>query len=574
MAASLKVTFGYHTERGAREINQDFCGSLVPEESLLTTKGAAFLIADGVSGREAGGEASEFAVKNFINDYFSTPESWTVKTSGGKILGAANAWLFNEGRKRNTTRPELLTTLSVLVLKSTTAHIFHVGDCRVYRFREGIPEILTNDHRLRISRNKAHLTRALGGDSRVEVDYRTVSYQAGDCFLLTSDGVHEHLDKPRLVATMTQGCPGAEATARLLCRRAAANGSPDNLTSLVIRIDKTPSQAADDLYQTLTELPFPPELAPGLTMDGYQIVREIYASSRSQLYLAKDEKSGNQVVIKTPSVNFRDDPDYLERFHHEAWAGRRIRNPHVMQILEPEGRQQFLYLVMEYLQGKTLRLWMDKHPQPEITEVSDLLDQIAAGLQAFHRLEMVHRDLKPENILIDNQGRVKIIDFGSTRIAGIMEIATPLARSELQGTRHYTAPEYQHGHPGTGASDIFSLGVIAYEMLTGHLPSSRKTAPVKAGDGRDKAPYISALNYNPMVPLWMDGALARAIHPDPSQRYPELSEFIHDFAHPNPCFMKPGPLPLLEQNPLAFWRAAALIMAAINLLLWYWVLVF
>ena len=573
MSASLKVHFGYHTERGAREINQDFCGSLIPEQPLLTTKGAAFLIADGVSGCEAGGEASEFAVKNFINDYFSTPESWTVKSSGGKILGAANAWLFNEGRKRYTTRPGLLTTLSVLVLKSTTAHIFHVGDCRVYRFREGIPELLTSDHRLRISRNQAHLTRALGGDSRVEVDYRAVSYQAGDCFLLTSDGVHEHLEKPRLVATVTQGCPDAEKTARLLCRYAADNGSPDNLTSLVIRIDQTPSQAEDDLYQTLTELPFPPELAPGLTMDGYRIVREIYASSRSQLYLAQDEKSGNQVVIKTPSVNFRDDPDYLERFHHEAWAGRRIRNRNVLQILETEGRQRFLYLVMEYLKGETLRRWMDTHPQPEITEVSDLLDQIAAGLQAFHRLEMVHRDLKPENILIDNQERVKIIDFGSTRIAGIMEIATPLARSELQGTRHYTAPEYLNGHSGTGASDIFSLGVIAYEMLTGRLPAPPITTPGKTGNGRGKVAYISALNYNPMIPLWMDGALARAMDPNPGRRYQELSEFIHDFAHPNPCFIKPGPLPLLEHNPLAFWRAAALLMAACNLLLWYRILV-
>jgi len=142
----------------------------------------------------------------------------------------------------------------------------------------------------------------------------------------------------------------------------------------------------------------------------------------------------------------------------------------VLRVFEPHGRRQCLYCVTEYIEGWTLRQWMTDNPRPALEDVRAIVTQIAAGLRAFHRLEMVHPDLKPENIVPDRYGTVKIIDCGSTRIAGIEEISTPLAHDTVQGTRNSTAPEYLLGLQGNRVSDIHVLGVIAYEPLTGQLP--------------------------------------------------------------------------------------------------------
>jgi len=117
---------------------------------------------------------------------------------------------------------------------------------------------------------------------------------------------------------------------------------------------------------------------------------------------------------------------------------------------------------------------MIDHPRPDLETVRGIVEQIAKGLLAFHRMEMLHQDLRPANIMIDRTGTVKIIDFGSTRVAGITEIATSIERSDLLGTAQYTAPEYFRGESGSARSDLFSLGVIAYQMLSGKLPTAPK----------------------------------------------------------------------------------------------------
>lgn len=209
-------------------------------------------------------------------------------------------------------------------------------------------------------------------------------------------------------------------------------------------------------------------------MDGYRIERELHASNRTQVYLATDQETGQRVVIKTPSVNYEDDPTYLEMFVQEEWVGRRIDNNHVLKIIDQKRTRRFLYYVTEYIEGQTLRHWMSDNPQPSLHDVRGIFRQIARGLTAFHRKEMIHQDLKPENIIIDTQGTVKIIDFGSTKVAGVEEIARPIERLNLLGTQYYTAPEYLLGQPSSYRSDAFSLGVITYEIITGKLPFGEK----------------------------------------------------------------------------------------------------
>jgi serine/threonine protein kinase len=331
-------------------------------------------------------------------------------------------------------------------------------------------------------------------------------------------------------------------------------------------VEQLPHQDEHEFYRQFSELPFPPPLEPGMVLDGYKIVRELHASKRTQVYLAIDSRTDHKVILKTPSVNYADDAEYIDGFLHEEWAGRRIRNQHVLKVFEPHGRRQCLYYVTEYIEGWTLRQWMHDNPQPALEDVREITRQIAAGLRAFHRQEMVHQDLKPENIMIDRYGTVKIIDFGSTRIAGIEEITTPLARSQLLGTRNYTAPEYLQGLQGDNISDIYSLGVITYEMLTGALPYGKRELTARR---LPRVRYQSAGHANPDVPLWIDRALEKATAIDRRRRYNLLSEFVHDLAHPNPVFVAKNTEPLLERNPLLFWKGAALLLFILVLFLVY-----
>ncbi len=208
---------------------------------------------------------------------------------------------------------------------------------------------------------------------------------------------------------------------------------------------------------------------------------------------------------------------------------------------------------------------MIDNPKPDLEVVRGIVEQIARGLRAFHRLEMLHQDLRPDNIMIDSTGTVKIIDFGSTRVAGIMEATAE--QNNILGTAQFTAPEYFLGEAGTSRSDLFSLGVIAYQMLTGKLPFGTQVAKTGTKAAQRKLSYDSVRDKRREIPVWIDETLRKAVHPDPYKRYGELSEFMYDLRHPNQLFLKKNRAPLLERNPVAFWQGLSLILSMIIALL-------
>ena len=566
MSSTLKITSGQHSEAGIKESNDDACGVRVPDASLLNTKGIAAVIADGMSGSEAGKEAAQACVSGFLADYFTTPESWSTETAGEKILSALNRWLYAQGHHHYESTSAMVTTLSVLVIKSATAHLFHIGDTRIYRMRQGKLQCLTHDHRVHVSAEKNYLSRAMGIELHMEIDYRSLPVEVDDIYLLTTDGIHDYLDDTALAAFIYASGEDLDDTARAVVASALEQGSHDNVSCEIIKVEELPHRDVHEFYQKFAELPFPPPLETGMVLDGYEIIREMHASKRTQIYLAQDRETHTRVIMKTPSVNYEDDPEYIDRFLHEEWAGRRIKNQHVLKILKPHAQRQCLYYVTEYIEGQTLRQWMHDNPQPGVDEVRNIVKQLAAGLRAFHRLEMIHQDLKPENIMIDEHGTVKIIDFGSTKIAGIEEITTPLDRQNMLGTLNYTAPEYLQGYAGSNVSDIYSLGVIAYEMLSGELPYGRKELTLRR---LKQARYHSVARINPDVSVWIDKAIEKAVSIDRSRRYTLLSEFTHDMAHPNSSFESRHAEPLIERNPLLVWKGIALVMFLLNIVFLY-----
>ncbi|MBM0105614.1 bifunctional protein-serine/threonine kinase/phosphatase [Steroidobacter sp. S1-65] len=577
MPTRLAITLGQHSDPGRKETNQDFHGACIPDEPQLTAKGIAVVLADGVSSSNVSQIASEAAVKGFLEDYYCTSPAWSVKHSAQRVLTAINSWLYSQTRQSQYRYDQdrgYVCTLSALVLKSTTAHIFHVGDSRIYRLRDQSLEQLTEDHRVWVSQHQSYLGRALGVKPQVEIEYRAVSVGQGDVFILATDGIHEHVSSRFIIAALSQPSDDLDAVAEAIAAEALEQGSDDNLTIQLIRVDSLPETDIAGIHHKLSELPLPPELAPRMTFDGYRIVRDIHISSRSHVYLAIDITSDSPdpevpVVIKTPSVDLRGDPAYLERFLLEDWIARRIDNPHVVRAVAPTRKRNFLYTVTEFIDGQTLTQWMIDHPKPKLATVRGIVEQIAKGLQAFHRLEMLHQDLRPENIMIDSTGTVKIVDFGSTRVAGIVESAADVDRLP-QGTLQYTAPECFLGDAGTSRSDLFSLGVIAYQMLSGRLPFGTEVAKASTKAAQRRLQYRSLLDDERDIPAWFDETLRRATHPDPDKRYQALSEFVYDLSHPNAAYTRKTRQPLLERNPLAFWKALTAILVAVVLVLLGW----
>ena len=568
MPRELQISVGQNSDKGRKEINQDFHGVLIPGEPLLSTKGIAVVLADGISSSNVSQEASESAVKSFLTDYYCTSESWSVKTSAQRVIAAMNSWLHAQTRRsdyRYEKDKGYVCTLSAMVIKGTTAHIFHVGDSRIYRLAGKALEQLTNDHRVAISSQQNYLSRALGFNQEIEIDYQSFQVDEGDTFFLATDGAYEYASS-RFVADAIHGnAHNLDKAAGTIVAEAYRRGSQDNLTVQIVRIDELPNSRVDDVFGNVSELPLPPLLEARMLFDGYRIVRELHGSNRSHIYLANDVENDGLVALKIPSIDLRDDPAYLRRFLMEEWVARRIDSPNVLKPCSLSRRHNYLYVVTEFIEGQTLTQWMIDNPKPDLETVRGIVEQIAKGLRAFHRKEMLHQDIRPDNIMIDKTGTAKIIDFGSTRIAGVVEAAPSAVHSDILGTLQYTAPEYFQGDSGTPRSDMFSLGVIAYQMLTGRLPYGSQIARARTKSQFSRLKYHSALDGDRDIPAWIDGALRRAVHPDPHKRYESLSEFTFDLRHANAKYSSAPPL--IERNPLLFWKFSTVILASVVVVL-------
>jgi serine/threonine protein kinase len=563
MRKHLQVSTGQYSSKGTKPINQDFHGIFIPNEPLLSSKGVAVAIADGISSSDVSQIASETAIKGFIQDYYSTSDAWSVKNSVQRVLKATNSWLYAQTRNspyRYNKDKGYICTFSAIVFKSNTAHIFHCGDSRVFQLVDNNLEQLTEDHRHIVSAQTSYLTRALGIHDTLEIDYQTVPLNIGDTFVLATDGVYEFVSPKAIAEAINQG-GNLDEIAKNLVNNALNAGSDDNLTIQIVRLDSLPEQYIEEVQKQLNYLPVAPQLAARMQFDGYAILRDIYISSRSHVFLAEDIDSGQKVVIKTPSTEMKHNQEYLESLLMEDWIAKRVNNAHVLKAIEPTKKRNYLYTVTEHVEGQTLNQWMNDNPKPNIETVRDIVVQIAKGLQAFHRQEMVHQDIRPNNIMIDKFGTVKIIDFGATKVAGLSEI---IKKSEgIVGTAQFTAPEYFLGELGTAQSDVFSLGVITYKMLSGKLPYGNAISQTNSRRAQSRLKYQSLDVEEQTIPRWVDDAISKATSIDPHKRYAEVSEFVHDLKHPSTSYNNKTKPPLIERNPVLFWKCICLILVAI-----------
>ncbi|MDC0598288.1 bifunctional protein-serine/threonine kinase/phosphatase [Gammaproteobacteria bacterium] len=578
---NLSIAFGGCTSAGIKARNEDAFAAFQPDPQARQIKGAAVCIADGVSCSENAQLASETSVTTFIQDYLSTPETWDVKTSAARVLSSLNSWLFHQGQLSLARHNGLVTTFTGVIFKSTSAHIFHLGDSRIYRYRQAELIQLSRDHSLVQSNGSATLTRALGMDSQLKVDYQQKGTRVNDIIMLSTDGVHDNLNSEELVKHLSildkedngSNIEGQnsqlEKVAAEIVAHAEQTGSQDNISCMLVKIITLPVDNIDEAHRKLTKLVIPPTLEPGVKLDDYKIIRVLYSGARSHIYLAEHPRFRDPFVLKVPSQSFAEDPEYLEGFIREQWVGRRVNNAGVMKIYEPVPGSKFLYHICEYVPGQTLRQWMYDNPQPGLNVVRELAKQIAACLRVFQRMGMLHRDLKPENIMLTEAGQVKLIDFGTVQVNGLKEISSSLSEDTPVGTRDYIAPEYLRGEGGVHRSDIFSLGVVLYEMITGKLPFKRTIAQQNRVESYDSWHYQSALTYRKDVPVWVDLALKKACAPRPSARYQALSELLQDLTTPNQQMVSSHKSsPLMERDPVRFWKIVSGCLLLLLILQW------
>lgn len=571
MKKTLKVSIGQYSTAGVKQQNQDFHGVYLPEGHVLKQKGIACVIADGIGSSNVSHIAAETAVSSFLSDYYSTSDAWSTQTSAERVIRATNSWLYaqtQQSQGRFDKDRGYVCTLSALILKQQQAHVFHVGDSRIYRIRDHEIELLTHDHRVWLSSKEHYLSRALGVDYRIEIDYRNIELKEKDIFLLMTDGVYEFVTDQQLL-DLTLIDADLNQLAKGLVEKALEQGSDDNLSFQVIRVEQLPELNQFHIQQDYV---FPQQLSKGEVFEGYVIDKILHQNHRSCLYLAHDTQQ-QPLVIKTLGVDLQQDKYAVEQFQLEDWVSKRLKHDNLMQCYPHNTEKKYLFQCYEYLQGETLAQWLHRQEKPlNLDEILPILQQTALALNAMHRLEMLHQDIRPKNIMVlnaENAMKIKLIDYGSTAVRGLVEINPKNANRPL-GTLAFMAPEYFIDHSPSVHSDQFSLAVMAYYLLTKQLPYGTDLARCNSLKQLKKVQYYSIRKYRPDLPIWLDKILGQALSIEPTHRFEALSELIHNLTHPSKELLNSKPPAIIERDPLRFWQMSCAVLGLLLLLSIAW----
>jgi serine/threonine protein phosphatase PrpC len=558
-ATRLELRFGIATDTGPREANEDYAAFYVGDPDEQARLGAVAVIADGVGGAAGGRVAAELAVRSFVEGHLGQNATLGIQRNSARTIEAFNSWAHAVG-SRDPSLAGMATTLTALVLRGRRVHVIHVGDTRAYRWRDGALDRMTTDHAMAGAGLRHILTRAIGADESIRIDYASDTVRLYDRYLLCSDGIHGGVSDDALRAVLAQR-NAPDATARELVAAGLAARTGDNATALVIDVIGLPPADPADLAFAAAGLALEPVPKVGATIDGFHL-RAMLADGRyTRVFEADDLIEKRRVVLKFPKAITGAEGVLRDAFLREAWIAARIRSPWIGETIElsPE-RQTALYTAMPFYEGETLERRLSRPPRLSLTAGLDYAIKLAGGVAALHRAGIIHRDIKPDNVILEairdhKVPGLRLVDLGVARLPHMEDIPAPYA----PGTPSFMAPELFTGAAGDARSDQFALGVTIYRMFTGEYPYGE----IEAFSHPRFKRATPLTKHRPDLPAWLDEALARATAADPGDRFGDVFEFIFALEHGaiRAAPTSPRRLPLYERNPLLVWKIVAALLA-------------
>lgn len=522
--STFEIDTGSYSNAGVRVKNDDFAAAYKPKGRLLTEKGILGLVADGVSSGGAGDIAAKTTGKVLLEDFFATPVTWEASVSIDRILQAHNAWLYHHGNQ-TATESNHATTLTAVNLRGHFFSVAHIGDSRAYLIRRGMLDQLTRDHVHGARDLQNVLTRAMGIDVHMLIDYTQGMLEVGDVFLITSDGVHKFLSDKQLLKLITQhlGNLDAENMAKTICDKALQQGSQDNVSAVVIMVKSLGEHDLRDNITNAKKLLPPPQLKVGDTFDGMQVLTKLADNGTNLVYKMQHLESQQLLALKTISPNAPSADEEREALAHEIWLGERLHgvfgSEHFPNIVHLTTQTQYFYGLFEFYAGKTLEKMIESRKLPNINQSVQFGIAICRSLSAISRLRVVHRDIKPANLHLGDDGILRLIDWGSA-FSGY-ERGTLGARAA--GTPSYMPAELWQDTVPDHASDVYAACVTLYELITGHLPYGTIEPHQTAAFMRTPK---SPSRIRPEVPKWLDELLLKGISTDKSQRFSTSEELL------------------------------------------------
>ncbi len=561
---SFDIDMGYTSDRGPREENEDFAAAQRPaahEEAL----GFIAAIADGVSAGGLGRMAAQTSVMSVVEDFFGAPPTWDTSVVLDRIISAQNSWLAAHNRRQTGAA---MSTLTALALRGQTWTVAHVGDTRAYLVRGPECRRLTQDHALDHPDLRSQLTRAMGQDDAIRVDYLQGELHLGDTFVLASDGVHTRLAQQHMLSLLSEG--SAQEASAAIVRAALAAGSQDNATVMVIRVRGLARSRLEDALVRSRHLPVAPRLKLGDEIDGHVVTALVADTGVHLLYQVRHAQTKVLRALKTLHPSRANDPQERAMLAHEAWLGTRVSeraDAGFVSLHEVLDASAF-YLLFDWHTGQTLEQLAAQRREQGLV-VSDVVGWSLAAARSIgrlHRLGVVHRDIKPGNLHLGDDGQLRLLDLG-VAISGNEPVEQ---RSLHAGTPSYMNPELWDDEPVDAQTDLFALGVSMYQLLTGHLPFG-DIEPYQTA--RYRRPPKPPSRLRPDVPIWLDHIVLKAVAFDKKQRFEtaEELELALQRGASRPLSAQHA-TPLLSRDPTLLWKVGLGVSVLANLLLVYWLL--
>ena len=502
------------------------------------------IVCDGVGSADEGAEAAKRVTTHLMSNFKNRPNSWSIEKSIKTFIASINAILYKESMV-NYERPELVTTLALVIIEGNRLYGANVGDSRIYLQRNGMMSQLSEDQVVDDGDFDGVLSQAMGIDEEVTPYYFENIINEKDRLLLCSDGLYTIMEDDILSKCMVNG-------AHHLVKRASKSmedNLPDDTTAVVI--DVLEISPVVELKER--DLIIPGELEEGMVIDEYKLEQSLIQNNRTWIC----SKKGKKYVIKFAPIEAIDDPAVLDLYVKEAWNSKRLKAGFFPKAVIPKKRTH-RYYVMKLVEGVNLKEHLKKR-KLSVEDTVSLAKMLLKMEQYLLKFDLVHGDIKPENIMVserDGKHVFKVIDFGSmTELYSINSSA---------GTPSYLAPERFTGMCISESSEIYAIGVTLYECLTQKFPYG-EIEPFQTPSFKKVTPLSK---YNKNIPAWLCSVIFRAVEKESDLRYKNYSEMLFELTNPlkvKPYFDKKSSI--IEREPVLFYRTLFTLSLIGNIIL-------